>query len=113
MKRYIRTSVSNISSESYTDRLLIASDPSTPDAILRQMFSNYEEESPYVLAEIACNPNTPIDILEQLAIDEDENIRVGVAQNINAPKHLLLMLSSDPDWLTRKEAKSALERFNV
>ena len=50
----------------------------------------------------AQNPNTELIILKQLAVDEDRDVRQGVAANQNTPVAILRYLASDPDILVRQ-----------
>ncbi|MBS2006116.1 MAG: hypothetical protein JST01_03695 [Cyanobacteria bacterium SZAS TMP-1] len=44
---------------------------------------------------IAANPNTPLAILRQLAGNENEDVRIAVAENVSTPRDLLLLLARD------------------
>jgi hypothetical protein len=51
--------------------------------------------------ELARNPNTPVKTLELLAIDENSDVRCGVAYNPNTPPETLELLATDKDSVIR------------
>ena len=94
MKRYIKSAVTPLSSESLEDKRIIARDPNTSAEVLTQLFkdNSYLGEYEYfVCLDLAQNPNTPLDILEQLGnkMDYDNRIRNAVAANPSTPLSLL------------------------
>ena len=72
-------------------RYKLAADPKTPEATLRKLAEDKNEE---VLAALAGNPNTPPEILERITRgSSSENIFYGIAKNPSAPPELLRELT--------------------
>ena len=60
-----------------------------------------EDDEDYVRILVAENSNTPPSILEKLALDDDTSVRSGVAVNSNTPSSLLEKLALDDDFVVR------------
>ena len=99
MKKYIKSAITPISSESPDSQALIARDPNTTPEVLEQLY--YDNKSSldwetryYICLELAANPNTPVDILEQLSdgLKVDHRIRREVAANPSTPVDILQKL---------------------
>lgn len=64
---------------SFTSKLYVAHNPSTPVSILEKLSA---DESRVVRWHVACNPSTPIKVLEKLSTDDNDIIRYNVEQNL-------------------------------
>jgi hypothetical protein len=73
-------------------KMLIASNPETPNAVLEYLA---KRSGPCVLERIAENPNTPASVLEDLAGSDWPNVRSAVAENSHSPADLIKDLSGD------------------
>jgi hypothetical protein len=81
-------------SEFRSIRRIIASNPSTPPAVLAYL-AKYSD--PEVLERVAENPRTPLATLELLAKSPVASVRAAVAENINVSPDILTMLGTDAD----------------
>jgi hypothetical protein len=77
-------------------RLIIASNPNTPPAVLVYLAA-YGPQDADILERIAENPRTPYCVLEKLARCEHASVRASVAENINATRDILALLAADPE----------------
>lgn len=77
-------------------RLIIASNPNTPPAVLVYLAA-YGPQDPNILERIAENPRTPYCVLEKLARCDFANVRAAVAENVNATTDILTLLAADPE----------------
>ena len=69
----------------------ISDNPNATEAILERLLEDAEE---YLLREVALNPQASASILERLAGNSDAEVRLAVAENLNAP---LERLAGDSD----------------
>lgn len=102
MKRYIKSAVAPLLTESATVQEQTARDRSTRPDMLAQLYQNSSIDKTsldwdYVLLGLASNPNTPQDILYELAHHSGEHVREHVAGNPSTSQELLHKLASDRD----------------
>ena len=136
MKKYIKSAITPISSESPDSQALIARDPNTPVEILEQLsasknlqvqsaiasnpntpetvlrkyankcLKNVAVAEPILYGSLAHNPNLPQDLMEKFATNTDFWFRVYVASNPNLPMELLKKLAND----SKTEVRQAVLR---
>lgn len=96
------TSYAQLSSLSHDEdwevRAGVASNPATPEDLLRELASDCDEG---VRSYVARNKNTPRDVLEVLSSDASEYVRDFLAQNPALPISLMRKLADDPHWRPR------------
>ena len=57
-----------------------------------------------VFWEIAKNDQCPVDILEEFSSSKDAHLLTSIAENKNAPKHILSKLSKEPNTINTRHA---------
>jgi hypothetical protein len=70
-----------------------------PDKILAKLASSNNDE---IRVSVAFNSNAPMEALALLASDDNISVRGAVARNISAPKHILQTLANDANGAVRK-----------
>lgn len=98
MKRYISSAVNLIENESNKTKRQLAENPATS---LRDLAKLSEDPDRSIVCEVAKNPSTPVDILRRLA-QEEEYVRIGVAQNPSIPENIADALAADPSISVRQ-----------
>jgi hypothetical protein len=87
---------------------LIAANPNTPIAMLRQLASNETEDVRVAVAE---NPSTPRDLLMILARDQQADVRYAIAENANlAPEILQLLCEDDNPYVSSRAMRSIVRQ---
>ena len=76
-------------------RIMIASNPNTPPAVLNYLTRNAAESD--VLERVAENPRSPVELLAVLAENEHARVRAAVAENLHTPEDVLAVLINDAD----------------
>ena len=84
--------------EDWQVRAGVASNPATPDDLLRKLAADQDEG---VRSYTARNANTPVDVMEVLATDSSEYVRDFLAQNPALPLSLMERLAKDSHWRPR------------
>ena len=112
----VETSLKRIKAgkSSWSDRDLelgLAKNPNSPQSYLTAVLQHSDS---WVVATAASNPNLPPQQMAKLAKSEHENIRQGVASNINAPWALLQSLSKDADctWQIAENPSTRAEELS-
>ncbi len=97
-------------------RKAVASNPNTPEDLLRLLGNPATEDYEDVRYAVARNPSTPLDVLRLLgnqAIEREHKVREAVAENTNTPVDVLLFLkdeATESDIYVRYMANSFLKR---
>lgn len=100
MKRYIRSSVVDLSDESWEGLACIAAEPTTRPEVLRKLYKeldifNKRSACAPVLLALAENPSTPEDVLESLFIGGSAFVKRNLVLNPNLPDHLFEAILDD------------------
>lgn len=81
--------MSNVLSESYKKKTLLALDPNTPHNMLKKLSVSKITD---IRSSVAANPRTSPDILTVLSNDKEWSVRFHVARNRNCPENIRLMI---------------------
>jgi len=90
--------------------LRIASDPNTPDVVLRRLA---EEGDSAVQALVAENSNTPVDSIWRLAREPNSDIRYSLAENHAIAIEVLNLLADDENPYVAQRANKTLKRVGT
>jgi hypothetical protein len=90
MKRYIRSAILNLCSESIDIRVAISDDPNADPNYLTALAKDGISD---IRIRVAKNPNTPISALKELAADPNFNVRDALSFRKDLPTDVLEILA--------------------